>query len=183
MRRMGAAVIVLAGLGILGGAFLTYSTSRLTNPPDVASVRGIETLPGIVAVVVGIGLIVAALLGGRSDEMRRALGAIALIASAYLTFNGLVLVYNFEQDELKAATAAQAEELGIPASEARGLLEEAGVSIELGPGVLVVLGGGIVGLLGSVVWLSARGRKEDPVEEPAPPPPGDVGPGEDGTLP
>ena len=165
-----AMLTLIGGAAIVGGSLLTWlevgggvsvGTTSVTGTP-----KGTELLLGQVALGAGVAVVILGLLLLGIRRARRLLGFLVIIGGLAAIAAG-AFVASSPQDRYidfaveKGAPAGQADEVRASLTN---LFEVSGQEADLGIGLYIAIGGGVLSVIGGLTAVFGR-RRRKPVEE------------------
>jgi hypothetical protein len=183
LRLAGFLCAALGGLLAGVGSLQVWVTLGIEDSDNLDSpIRGVDVVDGRVTLACAVVLLagVVASRAWRSASGRTIAAAAMLVAGLVCVAvpAGFLISYDGRFDPVTSGELAGslAEDLGVSIEEATAQLEEAadalGAFTDLGVGVFVVLGGGLVGSLGGLLTLvwAVRARRGEPLDVAKEPP-------------
>jgi Tryptophan-associated transmembrane protein (Trp_oprn_chp) len=152
--RMGGFLVASVGALVMGvGATTTWITVGIPNEPAHTAIRGVDLTDGVIvllcAVAVLAGVFATRIAGSSSG--RQVLAALVAIAGLIaVSIGSAFLIGGRDRDAVVKA-------LGVP----RELWPQFGAFRTFGPGAILVVIGGLLGILGGVLTLAGSRREAE----------------------
>lgn len=161
-------------LGVVGGALLAVGSfitwAEVTGGGTSVTAKGVDGSDGYITLVAGGVAVVAGIMMARG--IRRVLAVLVILAGIVGGGIGLYDALTAKDSVLDAAAEELAPTFGATAQQVRTVLDQAidagQLSVSIGIGLYVVIGGGVVSLVGGIIGLRDAGESAVPGRTTAP---------------
>jgi len=164
---IGAVLAIVGGALLAIGSFLSWaSVSGAGTEVSATGMDGSDGVVTLIAGVVALGCGLAAMKAGR-----RVLAVLTILAGLAGAGLGLYDALTAKDSVLDAASEEVATQVGATTEEVRALLDAAidsgDLSISIGFGLYIVIGGGVLALVGGAMQMSGKGASATAPAAPA----------------
>lgn len=154
---IGPILAIVGGALLAIGSFLSWATVSGTGT-DV-SATGMDGSDGVITLVAGLAALACGVIAMKAG--RRALAVIAIVAGLIGAGVGLYDALTAKDSVLDSASEEVATQVGATKEEVRAFLDDAidagQLSISIGIGLYIVIGGGVIALVGGVLQMGGKG--------------------------
>lgn len=154
---IGPILAIVGGALLAIGSFLSWATVSGTGTE--VSATGMDGSDGVITLVAGLAALACGVIAMKAG--RRALAVIAIVAGLIGAGVGLYDALTAKDSVLDSASEEVATQVGATTEEVRAFLDDAidagQLSISIGIGLYIVIGGGVIALVGGVLQMGGKG--------------------------